>query len=116
MHELAIADAVLSMVLEQVPDRRVSRVGMRIGHLRQVVPSALEFSFALVSNDTAAHGANLEIEPVPVSVWCEDCSAESRPTAFPLVCERCGTTSVAVRQGNELLVDWIEMEDDDGVV
>jgi hydrogenase nickel incorporation protein HypA/HybF len=123
VHELAIADAVVSMVLEQAGDRRVSRVGMRIGHLRQVVPSALRFGFELIAHDTAAEGAELEIDAVPVSVWCEDCAAESTATAFPLVCDRCGTTSVAVLRGNEMLVEWIETEgeakgegDDDGVI
>jgi hydrogenase nickel incorporation protein HypA/HybF len=116
MHELAIADAVLSMVLEQAPDCRVTKVGMRIGHLRQVVPSALRFSFELVANETAAQGADLEIEPVPVGVWCDDCAVESSPGAFPLVCDRCGTTSVAVLRGDEMLVEWIETEEYDGVV
>lgn len=116
MHELAIADAVLSLVLEQAPARRVTRVGMRIGHLRQVVPSALRFSFELVASDTAATGAELEIEAIRVGVWCANCATESSPAAFPLVCDRCGTTSVTVLRGDEMLVEWIETEDDDGVV
>src|SRR5262249_23112492 len=107
MHELAIADAVLSLVLEQAADRRVSKIGMRIGHLRQVVPSSLRFSFELLARDTPAHDAELEIEAVPVRVWCDRCDAESEPAAFPLACHRCRTTSVAIRNGNEMLVEWI---------
>jgi hydrogenase nickel incorporation protein HypA/HybF len=110
MHELAIADAVLSVVLDQARDRHVSKIGLRIGHLRQVVPSALKFSFDLVAHDTVAAGAALEIEAVPVGVWCAQCAAESRPTAFPLTCEACGTASVAITKGEEMLVDWIETE------
>jgi len=110
MHELAIADAVLSLVLEQAAERRVSKVGMRIGRLRQVVPSSLRFSFELVARDTVAQNAELEIEAVPVRVRCDDCSADSEPTAFPLTCGHCGTMSVAVAEGNEMLVEWIETE------
>lgn len=111
MHELAIADAVVSMVVEQTPGRRVSRVGMRIGHLRQVVPSSLRFSFDLVAKDTPLDGAELEIEAVSAAVWCADCAVESTPDAFPLTCERCRTTNVRVTRGEEMLVDWIETEE-----
>jgi hydrogenase nickel incorporation protein HypA/HybF len=111
MHELAIADAVLSVALEQAADRRVSRIGMRIGHLRQVVPSSLTFSFELVARETRAEGAVLEIEHIPVAVWCETCRAESPASALPLTCSRCGTWNVAVKRGDEMLVDWIETEE-----
>ena len=111
MHELAIADAVVSMVLEEAVDRKVARVGMRIGHLRQVVPSALRFSFELVARDTRAEGAALDIDPVPVAIWCDGCATESAPTAFPLTCAQCGTTSVSVMRGDEMSVEWIETEE-----
>jgi hydrogenase nickel incorporation protein HypA/HybF len=110
MHELAIADAVLSMVLEQAAERRVSKVGMRIGHLRQVVPASLRFSFELISRETMARDAELEIEAIPVRVRCDDCFAESAPTVFPLTCGYCGTMSVSVIEGDEMLVEWIETE------
>jgi hydrogenase nickel incorporation protein HypA/HybF len=111
MHEMAIADAVLDMALEQAGDRRVARVGMRVGHLRQVVPDSLRFSFELIARDTRADGAELEIDAVPVAVWCGPCGAESRPKAFPLACGQCGTMDVAVTGGDELLIDWIEVEE-----
>ena len=111
MHELAIADAVLTMALESAADRRVTRIGMRVGYLRQVVPSALRFSFELVAHDTPADGATLEIEHVPVTVWCEGCDRESSPIALPLTCDGCRTMNVAVRRGDEMFVDWIETEE-----
>lgn len=111
MHELAIADAVVSMLVEQANGHRVSRVGMRIGHLRQVVPSSLRFSFELVAKDTVVDGAELEIEAVPATVWCARCEMESQPNAFPLTCGRCWTTDVQVTKGEEMLVDWIETEE-----
>lgn len=110
MHELAIADAVVSMALEQAAGRRVSRVGMRIGYLRQVVPSSLRFGFELIARDTRAEGAELEIEHIPVRVWCEACGTESQAVALPLMCAGCGGWDVAVRSGDEMLVDWIETE------
>lgn len=111
MHELAIADAILSVALAEAADRRVARVGLRIGHLRQVVPSSLHFNFELVARNTLAQSAELEIESVPVRVRCEQCSTESRADAFPLACRQCGDLSVAIVQGDEMLVEWIETEE-----
>lgn len=110
MHELAIADAVVQVALEQAADRRVARVGMRIGELRQIVPSALRFSFDLVARETRAEGAALEIEHVAARVHCARCDADSYPHAFPLVCHACGALDVAVTGGDEMLVEWIETE------
>lgn len=110
MHELAIADAVVSMVLERSGGQRVTRVGMRIGRMRQVVPSSLRFGFSLVTRDTPAADAQLEIVDEPVVVRCSQCETESRPRAFPLTCARCGEVNVVVTRGEELLVEWIETD------
>jgi hydrogenase nickel incorporation protein HypA/HybF len=110
MHELSIANAVLAVALEQARDGRIARVGMRIGHLRQISPTALRFSFGLVARDTRADGAALEVEDVPVHVRCDICGAASRPIAFPFGCTHCGALDVAVTAGDEMLIDWIETE------
>lgn len=111
MHELAVAQAVLDVALEAAAGRRVTRVELRVGALRQVVPAALAFSFELVARGTAADGAELEIEPVPVVGRCRACGAESEQRGFPLRCTACGGLDVDVVRGQELSVEWLELED-----
>ncbi|HEX5435754.1 MAG TPA: hydrogenase maturation nickel metallochaperone HypA [Gemmatimonadaceae bacterium] len=111
MHELAIADSVARIVLDQAAGRRVTRVGMRIGHLRQVVPSALTFSFELLVQGTDAEGATLDIEAVEAAGECRRCGVESRLAGFPLSCGACGSLDIQVVRGEELLVDWVEIDD-----
>jgi hydrogenase nickel incorporation protein HypA/HybF len=110
MHELSIADAMLRVVLQHAGDRRVTRVQLRVGHLRQVVPSALEFAFELVARDTVAEGAELELVQVPAAVRCRDCRTESEQQAFPLCCDACGGFAVDVVRGEELLIDSLDVE------
>ena len=43
MHELSIAEALVAIAARHAGDRQVVRVEVRLGHLRQVVPQALEF-------------------------------------------------------------------------
>ena len=112
MHELAIADSVVRIASAHARGRRVARVELKIGRLRQVVPSALEFSFALVAEGTALEGAELAIEDVPVGGRCRACGFDGPLPDLPLRCERCGGFDVEVLRGEELLVDALEIEDD----
>src|SRR3954447_10938346 len=111
MHELSIADALVQIVSRHADGRRVTRVEVKVGHLRQVVPDALEFAFELVAQGTPAEGAELVMEEVPADVRCRSCGAESRLEAFPAHCAPCGSLDVEVTGGDELLVDALELEE-----
>jgi hydrogenase nickel incorporation protein HypA/HybF len=110
MHELALADAIVAIAVEHARGRRVAKVEVQVGHLRQVVPSALAFAFELVADGTVVEGAELEIEVVAARVACRRCAAESRATEFPLVCADCGSLDVDVIAGDELHVEALELE------
>jgi hydrogenase nickel incorporation protein HypA/HybF len=111
MHELSIADSVVAIVRTHAAGRRVQRVELRVGHLRQVVPSALEFAFELVAQGTCAEGAELVIEEVPAVGRCRGCGTRSELRDFPLACAHCGSWDVQVLEGEELLVDALELEE-----
>ena len=112
MHELSIADAIVATATRHADGRRVARVEVKIGHLRQVVASALELAFELVAEGTPVEGAELEVEEIPARVACRECAAESRASEFPLVCGSCGSAFVDVIAGEELFVDALELEDE----
>ncbi len=116
MHELALADGIVTLACEAADGRRVERVELKVGHLRQVVPSALEFAFALVAEGTAVDGAELVIEEVPARVSCRDCGLETTINDFPLACAPCGSFHVDIVAGEELLVDALVVVDDDQLV
>ncbi len=113
MHELAIADSIVAIAREHAKGRRVTKVEVKVGHLRQVVPSALAFSFELVAEGTPLAGAVLEIEEVAVSTRCRPCGSLSRPEGFPLVCRTCASPDVDVVAGEELYVESLELEEED---
>jgi hydrogenase nickel incorporation protein HypA/HybF len=112
MHELAIADAIVTIACEHARGRRVAVVEVKIGHMRQIVPSALDFAFELVAEGTPVEGAELRVEDVPARVECRECAVESRVTEFPFECASCGSRNVDVVAGDELLVDALELEEE----
>lgn len=111
MHELSIAESVVRIASLQADGRQVTKVHMKVGHLRQVVPSALEFSFGLVAEGTRVEGAVLEMEAVPATGICRKCGAENRLTDFPLRCLQCGGFDLEIIRGEELLVEYLELEE-----
>ena len=112
MHELALADAIVAIAAEHAHGRRVARVEVEVGALRQVVPDALAFSLELVASGTAAEGAELVLEEVPVRVECRACGAETAAESFPLACVRCGGLDVRVVDGEQLQVIALELEEE----
>ena len=111
MHELAIAEALVAIACDHADGRRVTRVDVKVGHLRQVLPSALELSFELAAAETPAAGAALAIEEVPVEAICRSCQAHGHQVAFPFCCPACGGFDLEIVRGEELLVDCLEVTD-----
>jgi hydrogenase nickel incorporation protein HypA/HybF len=111
MHELSIAESVVRIASRQADGRRVTRVQMKVGHLRQVVPSALAFGFELLAEGTLVEGAELDMEQVPAEGRCRGCGVESRLGGFPLQCGGCGGFDLEILKGEELLVESLELEE-----
>jgi hydrogenase nickel incorporation protein HypA/HybF len=111
MHELSIAASIVDIAVRHARGRPVSRVEVRVGHLRQVVPSALDFAFGLVAQGTPVEGAELVLEEVAATVRCGTCGAESRLDGFPLIC-RCGSADVEIVAGQELTVESLDVEEE----
>jgi hydrogenase nickel incorporation protein HypA/HybF len=110
MHELAIAGSIAAIAERHAAGRRVSRVEVHVGYLRQVVPSALEFAFELVVRDTVLEGAELVLVEVPAAGRCRACGAEGRLDGFPFTCRACGGWDVAVTAGEELRIESLDLE------
>lgn len=110
MHELSLAEGILAVVLDVAEDQRVQRVRLRVGELQAVVPDSLQFSFALLSAETEAAGASLEIKPVRALARCGRCGTRRSLADSAVACRRCGATDPRIISGDELIVDAIELE------
>ena len=109
MHELSLCDAILAKALQNADGRAVTQVTVRIGHLRQVVPDALQFGWQLLTEATALKGTVLEIQEVPAIVQCKDCGAETNLAMPILMCGTCDSFEVGLLSGEEFLVVSMEV-------
>ena len=111
MHELAIAQSVVDIARRHAGGRRVLKVELRIGYLRQVVPSSLAFNFELVTQGTEVEGAELEMQAMPAAGACRQCSTRTQLYTFPLQCGACGGFHLDIVSGEELIVESLELEE-----
>jgi len=110
MHELALARAVLQAVAAHGGERRVQRVDLAVGALRQVVPASLAFNFEILARGTPCEGARLHQHLIPARLRC-GCGHVWELTTPSFRCPRCAASEVSVLAGEELLVESIEVEE-----
>jgi len=109
MHEMALAEGVLAVVLDAAEGEAVRRVRLSVGVLQAVVPESLRFSFQLAAENTIAADAVVELTEVLGRLRCHACDRESEFAAPPLSCRHCGASDVELLAGDELLVDAVEL-------
>lgn len=113
MHELSLVQGVLNVALraaEQGGARRILAVYVKIGAYSDVVPSYMDECFKLLSRDTAAEGARLVVEEIPVTVRCRSCGYEGGLPRHSNCCPRCQESDITMLTGRECFVDRLEAE------
>jgi hydrogenase nickel incorporation protein HypA/HybF len=111
VHELSLCDAIVGTATKHADGRPVTQVTVRIGHLRQVVPDALQFGWELLTDGTDLKGCELVIEQIPATVECHRCHVVSTLDLPVLVCGGCGSFEVSLRSGEEFLIVSMELAD-----
>jgi len=113
MHELSILEGMIQGIQERAQAEgfaRVVQVRLQVGRLSGAEPEALRFAFEVVSMDTLAEGATLEILEIPGSGLCQSCRREVDIQARFDLCPACGEGFVAVTGGTELRIKDIDVE------
>ncbi len=112
MHELSVAMSLVQIADEaarKAEAARVTSLQVRIGALAGVVPDALRFSFELAAAGTLVEGAQLEIEELPVRIFCEPCGVEfDLPSPQLFCCPICQQPTGRIVQGRELQLVSLE--------
>jgi len=118
MHELSIAMSLIELASNELKKNGGSKIlalNVKLGPLSGVVKEALLAAYQLAVSETDMSGAVLNVEDVPVTVFCSDCSQISTlPGNFGgslrFVCGYCGKATSDVRSGADL--DLVSMEID----
>lgn len=115
MHELSIMQSVVSSAVEALgshPVCRVIELRMQVGALSGVVEDSLQFCYELAGKGTILEGSKLVVLKLPVVIHCATCHADAElPGVQSFRCPHCGTLSGDIRQGRELAIESLEIEE-----
>jgi hypothetical protein len=88
MHELGLAEGIMTIAIDMAGERAVKRIVVRIGEEQRIVPDSLEFGFELLAEGTNCQGAMLECLVVPgVTVLVDEVELDGDP---PMILRRPG--------------------------
>ncbi|MES2390518.1 MAG: hydrogenase maturation nickel metallochaperone HypA [Acidobacteriota bacterium] len=112
MHELSIALSMIEQIAEEAGKHggsKVDAVYVRIGVLSGVDTEALKFAFQIAAAGTPFADTRLEIEVVPLLVYCSQCASTHAPKGTEVLCPRCITPAQQILHGRELEVAALEI-------
>lgn len=112
MHELAVCQSLLREVERTAQANgsgQVTRIVAGVGPLSGIEAPLLERAFTVARAGTLAAAATLEIETMPVIVWCKTCGIETAVAGNALLCGKCADWRVELRSGDQLLLTRVEL-------
>jgi len=115
VHELSIVSSIIDSVittLEAYPGASVREVRLRIGALASVVEDSLQFCYGIATDGTPLEGSKLVVKIVPVVMHCERCGQNIEIASLQSFrCPRCDEPVSDLRQGRELEIESIEIDE-----
>lgn len=113
MHEMSIAEGIIQVLEDESKKQsfsRIKKVWLEIGRFGGVEVEALRFCFDVVTKNSIAEDAELEIIDVPGQAWCMICSESVKVEERFDPCPTCGSYQLQVTGGEEMRIKELEVE------
>jgi hydrogenase nickel incorporation protein HypA/HybF len=125
MHEFSTAKGIVETILTVAKEngaKRITEVNLQIGILTMLNPEQLEFAFQVLTEDTIAKDARLNISYSPMKLICKSCGLsedvsvnrikDSLEVITLLKCPKCGSNDTEVDEGRSCNIRDIRIEKD----
>jgi hydrogenase nickel incorporation protein HypA/HybF len=112
MHEIGIAQNILEIVRQSVPEDQAAAVRgirVRIGELSGIIPDSLDFCFSALVSETEMRRASLVMDTIPTISLCKDCRQQFTVENYDFSCPSCNGGNLELVAGKELEVVEIEL-------
>lgn len=113
MHELSVTEGILRIAVDEGTKhnaKKVNRIKIKVGELTGLLPECISYYFDIISKNTIAEGAVLDIEKIPVKLKCSDCGSFTITDVRSFRCGSCGGQNLKIVEGNEFYVDSLEVD------
>lgn len=115
MHELSIVSSIVDSVTETLvayPGATVTEVRLRVGAMAAVIEDSLQFCYGIATDGTSLEGSKLVVKILPVRMHCDSCDQDVEINSLQSFrCPRCDQPVSDLRQGRELEIESIEIDE-----
>jgi len=117
MHEISIVHSIIGTLEEKFTRKEIERITaieLKVGKLSNVEPILLQNALEAVQvGEQRLQAARLEIEVIPVEIFCADCDKHSTIEQYIFVCAYCGQPNNNIVRGLELLIHGVYFEEEE---
>jgi hydrogenase nickel incorporation protein HypA/HybF len=113
MHEISLVRNVFTTLKAEFPDKvnSIKRIYLTVGILSNIQPLLMQSAFEAVLLDAPEYkNASLQVDVLPIKIYCDDCKMDSEVTHYKFICLQCNKPSKQVIQGEEMLITKVEFE------
>ena len=112
MHELSVAQNIIEIVKDNVPEcdyGKVKSVYLEIGEISGIVVDSLQFCFDAIKLDTPFQNTAMLIKNIPFVLYCNFCKTETTNTLGTRSCAKCGGFDTSIISGTEMKITEVEI-------
>ncbi len=113
MHELAVTESILQIVLQSAEENgatKVTDINLTIGALSSIVDDSVQFYWDHISKGSIAEEAKLHFNRILAKLKCQNCGTEFQLIEELTPCPNCQSINLQIIAGEEFQVDAIEIE------
>jgi len=113
MHETAVAESVLRMIVAQADKADAKPVSAIIscGQFNALNDECMQFAFEAAATGTVCDSMTLNIKHIPLRATCKKCKATFEFDVYKPACSQCESMEFAFEPDAPLLLETIEFEE-----
>lgn len=112
MHEYSVVSSLIDVCEKQAEKsnaKEIKTITLKVGRLSGIEPHFMESCFDTFKEDTICHNAQLVMNIVDVEIYCKECKSKYIVLDNNFLCKKCESSQTEILQGQELLVESIEI-------
>jgi hydrogenase nickel incorporation protein HypA/HybF len=113
MHELSVTEALLNTASDYAKRQNANKVtvlNIIIGKLSGIIDDSVQFYWDIIAKETICEGSRLNFTIIPAKFECQNCQHQFEMEDELIPCPRCQSMDLATIQGDEFLLESIEIE------
>lgn len=114
MHEISLVRNIFNTLEAEFSQEELERlraINLKVGLLSNIEPVLMQNAFEAVTTAEEKYlDVQLNVELIPIEVFCNTCQTNSTVENYKFACSSCGQPNNNVVKGTELLIHQVQFD------